>query len=94
MSIAAHIFLAGVLWTAATAGAFAPAPEQSTEYKEGYEWARDNGIEDNHACETEVSGFNEGCQAFIEESKAPAPAEQESIPEGFDFPDDQMTVLE
>lgn len=94
MNVATHIFLATLLWTAATAGAFAPAPEQSADYKEGYEWARDNGIEDAHSCETEVSGFNEGCMAFIDESRAPAPAEPPSMPEGFDFPDDQMTILE
>ena len=94
MNVAAHIFLAAILCTAATAGAFVPTPEKSAAYKEGYEWARDNGIEDAHSCETEDLDFNDGCIAFIDESNTPAPEEAPSLPAGFDFPDDQMTILE
>lgn len=82
----------------------ARAETLSGEQLSGYEWARDNGIEDAHSCETESHAFNEGCMAFIEETKAPAqdgagekaeaPPALDDLPPGYDFPDDEFTILE
>ena len=98
-----------------------PAPARAepagAESRAGYEWARDNGIEEPQSCATESPDFNEGCLSFIAETAAQAAAagqisESESEPEpepapesgsapatdglpaGYDFPDDQFTILE
>lgn len=75
------------------------AEELSGEKKAGYEWARDNGIEDEHSCAMEQPDFAEGCRAFVAETKAaPAGGDNapalDNLPPGYDFPDDEMTILE
>lgn len=77
------------------------ATELSGEALTGYEWARDNGIEDPHSCATESAAFNEGCLSFIAQTKEPAadeaaqtPPATDNLPAGFDFPDDEFTILE
>ena len=79
------------------------ATELTGEALTGYEWARDNGVEDPHSCETESAAFNEGCLSFIAQAKEPAADEAaqtptapaaDNLPAGFDFPDDEFTILE
>ena len=87
------LILLGLITSQAYAAEALPA-----EHIAGYEWARDNGIEDEESCKTESPDFNAGCLSFIEQSKTPSlePADDITfdMPEGFDFPDDEFTILE
>jgi hypothetical protein len=80
--------------------AMTQAEPANDETRAGYEWARDNGVEDPQSCATESPAFNEGCLSFIAEAGMPAEdadepaAATDGMPAGYDFPDDQFTILE
>jgi opacity protein-like surface antigen len=35
-------------------------------HQAGYDWAEDNGIDDEDSCDTSSQSFNEGCQSFVQ----------------------------
>nr|WP_180206792.1 hypothetical protein [Pseudomonas sp. SbOxS1]NYU07075.1 hypothetical protein [Pseudomonas sp. SbOxS1] len=35
-------------------------------HQAGYDWAEENDIDDEDACETPSQSFNEGCQSFVQ----------------------------
>lgn len=37
-------------------------------HQAGYDWAEQNGVDDESSCTTPSESFNEGCQSYIEES--------------------------
>jgi opacity protein-like surface antigen len=37
-------------------------------HQAGYDWAEQNGIDDESSCNTPSASFNEGCQSYIDES--------------------------
>lgn len=94
-----HALIISALLSFFAASPAVQAEELSGEMKAGYEWARDNGIEDEHSCAMEQPDFAAGCRAFVTETKA-APTDGDdapgldNLPPGYDFPDDEMTILE
>ncbi|RON53103.1 hypothetical protein [Pseudomonas frederiksbergensis] len=37
-------------------------------HQAGYDWAEQNGVDDESSCSTPSASFNEGCQSYVEES--------------------------
>lgn len=35
-------------------------------HQAGYDWAEENDIDDEDACDTSSQSFNEGCQSYVE----------------------------
>jgi len=38
-------------------------------HQAGYDWAEQNDIDDEDACDTPSQSFNEGCQSYVERGK-------------------------
>lgn len=37
-------------------------------HQAGYDWAEQNGIDDESSCSTPSTSFNQGCESYIEEN--------------------------
>lgn len=52
----------------ASAGTFGgyECTDDCSGHQAGYEWAEQNDINDEAACDTPAQSFNEGCQSYID----------------------------
>ena len=39
-------------------------------HQAGYDWAEQNGIDDESSCSTPSASFNQGCESYVEENTA------------------------
>lgn len=56
--------------TTATAATFDgyQCTDDCSGHQAGYDWAEQNDIDDEDACNTPSQSFNEGCQSYIDEN--------------------------
>lgn len=54
--------------TSANASAFDgyECSDDCSGHQAGYDWAEQNDIDDEDACDTPSQSFNEGCQSYVE----------------------------
>ena len=46
-------------------------------HQAGYDWAEQNGIDDESSCSTPSASFNEGCESYVEENAASTSDDEE-----------------
>ena len=58
--------------TAATAATFDgyQCKGDCSGHQAGYDWAEQNGIDDESSCSTPSASFNQGCESYVEENTA------------------------
>ena len=44
--------------------------EDCSGHQAGYDWAEQNGIDDESSCSTPSDSFNQGCESYVEENAA------------------------
>ncbi|CAN1602696.1 hypothetical protein LOY35_18980 [Pseudomonas sp. B21-028] len=66
--LSALTLLASVLSATASADTFDGygCTDDCSGHQAGYEWAEENGIDDEGACDTGSPSFDEGCQSFVD----------------------------
>jgi opacity protein-like surface antigen len=46
-------------------------------HQAGYDWAEQNGIDDESSCNTPSASFNQGCESYVEENAASVSDDEE-----------------
>ena len=56
--------------TAASAETFGgnECTDDCSGHQAGYDWAEQNEVDDEDACDTPSQSFNEGCQSYVDDS--------------------------
>lgn len=59
-----------------------PCTVDCSGHNAGYDWAEENDISDASDCNGNSASFNEGCEAYVEETEAQKTATDDDTPEG------------
>ncbi|UVE17163.1 hypothetical protein NVV93_16485 [Pseudomonas sp. LS44] len=57
-------------------------------HQAGYDWAEENDIDDESACDTPSNSFNEGCQSYVEGGDGAVTSEDDEDDYGYDDDDE------